>query len=53
MDLMQILIFGLNLLLIPLLKLVWDVRAELIRLNGKVRAQEQRLDRLERQQDKT
>lgn len=42
---------ALNLLILPVMKMVWDVRAELIRLNGKTQAHEQRLDRLERQQD--
>ena len=47
----QYLVLALNLLILPVLKLVWDVRAELIRLNGKVQAHEQRLERIERQQD--
>lgn len=47
----QYLALALNLLILPVLKLVWDVRAELIRLNGKVQAHEQRLERIERQQD--
>ena len=41
----------LNLLIIPVLKLIWDVRAELIRINGKVQAHEQRLERIERRED--
>ena len=47
----QYLTLALNLLILPVMKMVWDVRAELIRLNGKVQAQGQRIERLERQQD--
>ena len=43
--------FALNLLLLPLLKILWDVRAELIRLNGQVSNHKERLERLERMQD--
>ena len=41
----------LQLLIVPALKIMWDIRSELVRLNGKVQAHEQRIERLERQQD--
>ena len=47
----QYIMLALNLLILPVMKMVWDVRSELVRLNGKVQAHEQRLDRLERSQD--
>ena len=40
--------FILNLLIIPLLKVLVDIRIELTRINGKIQAHEQRLDRIER-----
>ena len=43
--------FALNLILIPLLKVLWDIRQGLTRLEVCVRTHGDRLDRLERQQD--
>jgi len=42
---------ALQLLIVPALKIMWDIRAELIRVNGKVQSHEQRIERLERAQD--
>ena len=47
--------FALNLLIIPLLKVLWDVKMELVRMNQKleshVESDERRFKRLEDQQD--
>ncbi len=43
--------FGLNLLLIPLLKVLWDIRQGLTRLEQIVCSHGERLDRIERRQD--
>ena len=43
--------FGLNLLLIPLVKWVWDVRVDLARLNGRTKTLEERLDRIDHRHD--
>lgn len=43
--------FALNLLIIPLVKILWDIRQGLTRLEGKVSSHGQRLDRIERIQD--
>ncbi len=48
---MAVMSFLLNLLLLPLLKFVWDVRGQLIQLNGKVADHRHRIERLERVQD--
>ena len=50
-DWMPYLILALQVLLVPILKLLWNIRSELVRINGKVQAHEQRLERLERAQD--
>ena len=50
-DWLQFMTFALNLLILPVLKWVWDVRSELVRMNGKLQAHDQRLERLERRQD--
>mgnify|MGYP001616742495 FL=1 len=47
-DWLPIATFALNLLIIPLLKVLVDIRIELTRINGKIQAHEQRLDRIER-----
>jgi hypothetical protein len=44
--------FGLNLLIIPLVKILWDIKQGLTRLEEVVAAHHARLDRLERQQDR-
>jgi hypothetical protein len=41
----------LNLLIIPILKLLWDIKYGLARLEATVNSHHQRIDRLERQQD--
>ena len=47
--------FALNLLIIPLLKVLWDVKMELVRMNekleGHIDSDERRFKRLEDQQD--
>lgn len=43
--------FALNLLLMPLLKVLWDIKQGLTRLESHVESHSNRLDRLERQQD--
>ena len=43
--------FALNLLIVPLLKVLWDIKIELTRLDGKVESYLNRLERLERHQD--
>lgn len=43
--------FALNLLFIPLLKVLWDIKNGLTRLEVNMLAHSARLDRLERQQD--
>lgn len=45
--------FAINLLLIPLLKILWDIKNGLTRLESHVESHSNRLDRLERQQDQT
>jgi len=50
-DWLPYLSFAVQLLIVPALKIMWDIRTELARLNGKVQAHEQRIERLERQQD--
>lgn len=43
--------FALNLLIIPLVKILWDIKQGLTRLETHVEAHAERLDRLERKQD--
>jgi len=43
--------FVLNLLFFPLLKLLWDIRVELVTLNGRVRELEHRGDRVDKRHD--
>lgn len=43
--------FGLNLLIIPLVKILWDIKNGLTTLQVMVSNHEKRLDRLERQGD--
>ena len=43
--------FALNLLIIPLLKILWDIKIELTRLDTKMENHLQRLERLERSHD--
>ncbi len=45
--------FALNLLIIPLVKILWDIRQGLTRLEGRVCSHSERLNRLERIQDAT
>jgi hypothetical protein len=51
-DLLPILNVALNLLIIPILKILWDIKNGLARLESTVQSQGSRLDRIERQQDK-
>lgn len=44
--------FALNLLLLPLLKVLWDIKQGLTRLETRMESHGNRLDRLERVQDK-
>ena len=43
--------FALNLILIPLLKVLWDIKQGLTRLEAHVESHGERLDRIERRQD--
>ena len=43
--------FGLNLMIIPLVKILWDIRNGLTRLETTVDTHGGRIDRLERQKD--
>ena len=43
--------FALNLLIIPLIKILWDMKQCLTKLAVTLQAHSARLDRLERQQD--
>lgn len=43
--------FALNILIIPLVKILWDIKNGLTRLETHVVAHGERLDRLERQHD--
>ena len=44
--------FILNLLIIPLLKVLWDIKIELTRLNGKLDSHDHRLGMIERRHGK-
>lgn len=43
--------FLLNLIIIPLAKILWDIRGEMIRQNGKLSAAVERLERIEHRHD--
>ena len=43
--------FSLNLLLLPLAKVLWDIRIELARINGRITAVEQRVDSIDRRHE--
>lgn len=43
--------FALNLLILPLLKVLWDIKIELVRLDTQLGNYLARLERLERHQD--
>ena len=52
-DFLSILNVFLNLLIIPILKVLWDIKNGLARLESTVESHQNRLERLERQQDAT
>jgi hypothetical protein len=43
--------FALNLLLLPLLKILWHVKIDLARINGKIQAHQDRLDAIDRKHE--
>jgi len=43
--------FALNLFIIPLLKILWDIKIELTKINGRVMAAERRLDAIDRRHE--
>ena len=53
MDYLPLANFILNLVILPLAKWMWDIRVEVTKINGRVNAVEERIERLERQQDAT
>lgn len=42
---------ALNLLILPLLKVLWDIRMELVNINGRMAALTQRVDRIDHRHD--